>query len=460
VKSRIIVIGGGVTGLCAGHYLQRAYGPDQVLVLEAGSRAGGQSGTTRADGFVCDWGPNGFLDREPLTLQWVDDLGLAGELRRANAAAAHRFILRDGRLQEVPLSPPAFLRSRLLSLRGRMRVLCEPWIPRRTDPTAESLWHFAARRIGREAADFMIDPMASGIFGGDAKRLALTHCFPKMAEMEAQYGSLFRAMRAKKRQKKTVSAAGPAGTLTSFAEGIGHLCEVAADRLGDCLVLHTPVTNLVRLKDGYRVETDSDSTFKAHGVVVALPAYAASELTSGLDAPLSAALAAIPYAGIVVLCTGYRREKVKHNLNGFGFVAPRNQGVRVLGCIWTSSVFAGRAPDGWVQLRTMYGGATDSDAVNLSDRALLDLLHHEVEPLLQIDGSPEFVQIHRWPRGIPQYTLDHGDRLAAVEAAERRYPGLAFAGNAYRGVGLNDCVVSAHRAVEILTATPGLTPRD
>jgi oxygen-dependent protoporphyrinogen oxidase len=207
---------------------------------------------------------------------------------------------------------------------------------------------------------------------------------------------------------------------------------------------------LQRTQAGYRLETDPGPAIDAGAVVVALPSYAASAITTDFDTALSEALGTIPYANIVVLCTGYRREKVGHDLNGFGFVVPRNQKKRVLGCIWTSSIFAGRAPEGWVQLRTMYGGYTDQEIINLTDKELLSLLKEEVESLLRVDGAPEFVQIYRWPRGIPQYVQDHGARLAQIEKAEQRHPGLAFAGNAYRGVGLNDCVLSAHRAVERL----------
>jgi oxygen-dependent protoporphyrinogen oxidase len=452
-RVKAAIIGSGVTGLCAAHYLASALGRENILLIESSEHAGGQTRTDFIDGFSCDRGPNGFLDREPATLQWIADLGLSEQLMRANEAAAHRFILKNGRLIEVPLSPPRFLTSPLLSPLGRARVLCEPLIPARRGNGPESLWQFAARRIGKEAADMMVDPMASGIFGGDARQLSLAHCFPKMAEMERDYGSLFRAMLAKRKQKKNVSAAGPAGTLTSFDQGIGFLPDEAAKQLSDRIRLSMRVAKLTAKSGGYQLTTDAGPEIKAESVVVALPAYAASSITRDFDAELSSALAEIPYADIAVLCTGYRREKVRHDLNGFGFVVPRNQNKRVLGCIWTSSVFPNRAPEGWVQLRTMYGGYTDPGVLKLTDNELLELLKSEVEGLLGIEGAPEFVKVYRWKLGIPQYTLDHGDRLSRIKAAESRHPGLVFAGNAYRGVGLNDCVLSAHRAVNILTVS-------
>jgi len=368
---------------------------------------------------------------------------------QADEAAAHRFILRDGRLIEIPLAPPRFLTSPILSVPGRLRVLGEPLVKSKTTPT-ESLWGFGARRIGREAADFMIDPMASGIFGGNSRELSLAACFPRMAEMEREHGSLFRALMAKRKEKKGASAAGPAGRLTSFAAGIGYLPEQAEQNLSCTIKKGTRVTGLERHHGGYRVRL-GDETIDAEAVVVCLPAYGAVEITRELDADLSTTLSEIPFANMVVLCTGYRREHVGHDLNGFGFLVPSNQNQRMLGCIWTSSVFPGRSPEGWVQLRTMFGGASDPDAVNMSDRELIDLFKKEVGSLTAIIDDPEFVQLFRWPRAIAQYNIGHLERVERIEAAEDRCPGLVFAGNSYRGVGLNDCVVSAHRAVQRIT---------
>ena len=448
-EAGVIVVGGGVTGLCAAHYLAEEVGRDRVLVLEGSDYVGGQTRTDRINGFTCDWGPNGFLDREPATLRWIEALGIGDQLVRCDEAAARRFILKDDRLHEV-VGPPRFFLSSLLSLRGRARLCCEPLVRPKRDDTPESIWAFAARRIGREAADLMVTPMASGVFGGDAKGLSMAHCFPRMVAMERDYGGLVRALIAKRRKDKTVSPLGPRGTLTSFERGIGFLPETLSQLLADRIRARTRVTRLTRRDHSWRVETDTGAAFTAQAVVVALPAHAATAITVGLDADLSGALGAIPYADLAVVCTGYPREKVGHELRGFGFLVPRNQGRRVLGCLWTSSIFGHRAPDNWVHLRTMYGGATDPEAVHLSDAELLELLEREVHPALRIDVAPEFASIYRHGRGIPQYTLRHGACLDAIAAGERRRAGLVFAGNAYRGVGLNDCVASAHGAIERL----------
>ncbi len=441
-----------MSGLCAAHYLRKRFDTDAVTVLEAADAPGGTARTDRADGYVCEWGPNGFLDKEPKTLEWIDELGLSDRLVRANEAAARRFIYRYGNLHELK-PPPGFLLKPPLTIRGRLRLLGEPLIPAKRDDDPESIWEFARRRIGRDAADTLVSPMVSGVYGGDAKKLSLVHCFPRMAEMERTYGGLFKAMRALK--KSGASAMGPGGTLTSFREGIAVLPETAAKQLGGGLRLNTPVTALRPEGGGYAVETANGETFHAGAVVVATPTYAAAEFCADMGKDLVNALRNTAYAGITVVCTGYERAQVAHDLEGFGFLVPRVEGPRILGCLWTSSLFPNRAPEGHVLLRTMIGGYTDPEAVQLSDGALLDLVQLEVGKMLGISGEPKFVRVFKHPRGIPQYLLGHGLRLKAIEEAERHNPGVMFAGNAYRGVSLNDCVVSAHRAVEGVSGVVG-----
>lgn len=448
-----VVVGGGVSGLCAAHLLRRARGPGSVRVIEADPVPGGTARTELAEGYTCEWGPNGFLDREPKTLAWVEELGLGPRLVRANAAAARRFIYRGGRLHELR-PPPAFLLGPPLSVRGRLRLLCEPLIRAKRNDAPETVHDFAARRIGREAAEILVGPMVAGIFGGDAKILSLEHCFPRMAAMERDHGGLFRALRAKRRDTPGASPMGPGGTLTCLDGGMGTLIGVAAAALGGDLRLGVGATVIRREGGGFAVETTAGEALRADQVVVATPAHAAAGIVRPLSQHAASALAAIPYAGIAVVCAGYRRDSVAHDLHGFGFLVPRDEGLRLLGCIWTSSLFPGQAPEGHVLLRTMIGGSTDPEAARLPPAELAAIAQRELAPLLGIREAPVFSRVFAWERGIPQYTLGHGLRLKAIEALEDEYPGLAFAGNAYRGVGVNDCVVSAHRAVERL-GVPG-----
>jgi protoporphyrinogen/coproporphyrinogen III oxidase len=445
-----IIVGGGISGLCAGEHLSRVWGKEAVSVLEADSEPGGYARTDKTAGFLLDWGPNGFLSREPLMLEWIADLGISHRLIEANQNAARRFIVRGGRLIEL-VPPPRFLLSPALSVRGRLRLLWEPMVPQRQSDAPESIWDFAARRIGPEAADFLVSPMVSGVFGGNAAELSLAHAFPRMAAMEREHGSLFKALKAKKKENPGATPMGPGGTLTTFDEGIAVLGTTAAQQLGGAMssgvkALRAELTDA----KGFRVFRDDDETIESEGLVIATPPHAAAPLLAEIAPEAAKALASIKCCNITVVCTAYPREKVGHNMEGFGFLIPRKEGMRSLGCIWTSSVFPHQAPEGWVLLRTMIGGASDPEAVDLSDEELLAVVTKEIHPLLRIDGGPELVQVFRHRHAIPQYGLDHDKILTAVAEAERALPGLVFAGNAYRGVGLNDCVVSAVRAVRHL----------
>lgn len=444
---RILVIGGGVSGLCAAYYLAKYYKPENVRLIEGAAHFGGTACTDRMDGFVCEWGPNGWLDREPKMKQWIKDLGLAEKTITANAAAEKRFLLRDGKLLAIQ-PPPGFLLTAPLSLRGKLRLLREPFVSRRKEEGPESVWSFAARRVGEEAADMLVSPMVSGVFAGDAKKLSVEHAFPSLAKMEQEHGSLLKGMKAAVAERKP----GLTGMLTSFPGGIHTLVETAVAALGDVARCNEAAVKMEYREGKYIVETSQGNTWRCDGVVLCVPAFVGARLMSTMDKRQAAALGEIPYAPVLVFCAGFRREDIEHDLNGFGFLVPRSEPVRALGCLWSSSIFTPRAPEGYVLMRVMYGGATDPKAVELSDRDLLAQFTRDCGALLKIKKQPEFGRIYRHARGIPQYDLNHGERMRTFDYGERQFPGLLYGGNSQRGVGLNDCVVNAHRCVEALKA--------
>ena len=451
-EKQVIVIGAGISGLCCTHRLIDSLGAEHVLCLEAGSRAGGHIQSETTDGFICDEGPNGFLDKEPATLAWIESLGISDELIQANESAAKRFLMLRDQLVEIK-PPPGFLLSPALSIRGRLRLLREPFIPRRYGDTPESVWDFAARRIGAEAADNLVSAMVLGVYGGDAKKLSLAHCFPRMAEMEREHGSLIKAMRASRRSNSSGSSqggpAGPGGTLTTFRSGIGRLTDRAAEVVGDSLRLNVPVTAISKSDDGrFNVVTNDGASYVSDRLICAVPAHVAVGLFAVFAPALSVSLSRVQTEPIAVVCTGHDRETVPHSMDGFGFLVPPNQGKDVLGCIWTSSVFDDFAPDDRVYLRTMIGGAIHPEYVEQSDEALLEYVRNDVFPQMGIETDPEFVKIYRHARGIPQYGLDHGEVLEAVSKAEAAHPGLHFTGNSFYGISMNDCVKHAFEVTE------------
>ncbi len=322
------------------------------------------------------------------------------------------------------------------------------------------MFDFAARRIGRAAAETFVDPMVSGVFGGLARELSLPACFPVMREMEMQYGGLVKAMVARqlekrRSQKKTGRAekttggpAGPSGRLTSFKTGLDVLTQCLGNKLGTIIKRNQTAVQIQRREDGWDIIDQNGITARARQVVIACPTYTAASMFLDFDRGISAALNAFPYAPIIVVASGHRREDVIHPLDGFGFLIPRSQKIRTLGSIWTSSIFSERAPEGYIQFRSMLGGAGDTSVNGLSDEQLWNTLKRELDPLIGIRNDPHLLQIYRWERGIPQFTLGHRERRACLERLIERHPGLFVVGNAYYGVSLNECIKMAYRVSE------------
>ncbi len=451
-----LIVGGGISGLTVAYASRLRKQPESCELWECSDRVGGTIGTDRVDGYSIDWGPNGFLDREPLTLRLVDELGLRGQLEPASPKSAKRFIVKRGKLYPVPLTPAKMLATGLLSPLEKARVFCEPFIPGRRGNGDESVFDFAARRIGRAAAETFVDPMVSGIYGGLARELSLPSCFPIMREMETRYGGLVKALIARQLEKrrshskangarkKTGGPAGPAGHLTSFKSGLDLLIQQLEIQLGTIIRKNRQIAWVRRNEDAWEIADQTGLIVRTRRLIIACPAYAAAALLKSFDPELSQAFGEIPYAPIVVVATGHRRQDVNHPLDGFGFLIPRTQGMRTLGSIWTSSIFEDRAPEGYVQFRSMLGGAGDSSIMEFSDEQLWRILRQELDPLIGIKEDPAFIRVYRWELGIPQFTLGHRERRARLEHLVARHSGLSIVGNAYYGVSLNDCVKMAY----------------
>jgi oxygen-dependent protoporphyrinogen oxidase len=431
------IVGAGISGLACAFELCTA--GHEVVVFEQGDRVGGNIRTEVDDGYVVEWGPNGFLDNVPETLDLVRRIGLKDRLQVSSEAARTRYLYRRGRLLELPMKPPCFFTSPLLSPLGRARVILEPLAHRRPrhDETVHS---FARRRIGREAADVLVQAMVSGVFAGDARNLSLRSTFPKMHGMEREHGSLLRALIAR-RKAGGGGPAGPGGTLTSFAGGMSDLTYRLAHGLGKRLRLRTPVEAVVPVQGGYRLEGPGDT---ADVVVLSAPAWEASPMVAPVSARAAELLGGIPGAPIVVVATAYDEAALGGPPRGFGFLAPRGEGLRILGCLWTSSIYPEtRAPRGKVLLRTMVGGALDPAAVDLGDQELLDLVAGELRRSMGLTAEPERHWVFRHPRGIPQYVPGHGKRLAEVARELADHPNLKLAGNSYRGISVNAVIAEA-----------------
>jgi protoporphyrinogen/coproporphyrinogen III oxidase len=439
---RIAIIGGGISGLSLAFFLLEKNPHLDLLVFESGQRPGGKIWTEKTDGFLCEGGVNGFLDNRPRTLELSEKV--SAEPLRSNDASRKRFIFSGGRLRRLPESPPAFFASGLMSLAGKLRIAAEVIIPGNPGED-ETLAAFARRRLGREAYEKLIDPMASGIYAGNPETLSLRACFPKVHDLEKRYGGLIKGMLRLQREKKRQGSsekvgAGPGGILTSFSGGMGVLVDAIRDRLGDRLKLGSKVTGIDKKGGGYSLFFADGSSSDADTVVSASPAYAVSEMVKDLDKKLSGLVAEIPYPSLSVVCLGYRKEKIKMSVDAFGFLIPSRENRRILGTLYDSSIFPGRAPEGYVLLRSMVGGARASSLALEEDSRLIDMVKRELSDIMGIRSDPDFVRVYKHELAIPQYLVGHLERLRNIDLMLQRHKYLYLTGNAYRGIGVNDCI--------------------
>jgi oxygen-dependent protoporphyrinogen oxidase len=456
----IAIVGGGISGLSLAFELRNRGA--SVVLFEAASRVGGTIQSTVHEGFITEAGPNGFLDREPATRTLAAALGLTDRMRAADSAAKRRFIYTRGALREVPSSPPAFLKSDILPFGARLRVAGELFTRRSKDLENETLAAFARRHLGRTAAQVLVDAMQAGIFAGNSEKLSLAATFPKMAELERDHRSLILAMLRLQRQRQGTGAAtetaGPSGTLCSFEGGLEALTRTLGEKLGAAIRRNMDVRAIFRAGTGWRLEASSNGRVErvdADHLVLAVPSYVASRLLQPIDAALALELEGIEYAPICVAHLGYPRTEAAVP-NGFGFLVPAQERLHILGAIFISSIFPWRSEGNRTLLTCMLGGARRPDLFNVEDRELLSAVRADLKHTVGLSEAPSFHRIVRWRRGIPQYNVGHLARLRRIDEAVSRLPGLALTGNAYRGVGLNDCIRnSATLAAQLLQSAAG-----
>ncbi|WP_420840464.1 protoporphyrinogen oxidase [Archangium primigenium] len=451
---RVVVIGGGISGLVlAQGLLARGVG---VTLLEAGARPGGNIQTRHHAGFTTEAGPNSFLDKEPTLRALAARLGIEERIRTADPAAKRRYLYTGGRLRALPASPPALLRSDVLPWSAKLRMLREPF----TAPAPggdESLADFGRRHVGEAATRVLVDAMQTGIYAGDLEALSVAACFPQVAALEKQHRSLLVGM--VRAQKARRAAPPPAtglpattGAVASFDGGLGVLVDALAGALGPALRTGTRAVALRREGPAWRVTAEhagQREEWEADQVVLAVPAHGAASLVRPLDAALAERLEGIVYAPIAVVHLGFAPGAVPPP-DGFGFLVPAAEKRRVLGVIHVSSTFPWRTEGGRVLYTCLIGGATRPDLVALDEAALVTLAREELRLMAGVTAEPVLTEAIRWPRGIPQYNRGHLERLAAIDAALTHLPGLTLTGNAYRGVGLTDCVRDATARVDAL----------
>jgi protoporphyrinogen/coproporphyrinogen III oxidase len=447
----VVIVGAGISGLSAAYRLQDSIADADLAVLEQAGRPGGTTWTLREAGFQLEIGPNGFLDSKPTTAQLCRDAGLGEQLvAGSEAARKNRYLFLGHGLEPLPAGLGALLRTRLLSWRGKLGLLTEPWRGRPADAGDESIDAFARRRAGAEVAATFADALVTGIYAGDPALLSLPACFPRVAALERDYGSVVKGfLRSAKRRRAEAAARGEpyrrGGQMWSFAGGLRVLVETLAARLKRPPVYGVAVRSIRRSATGrgWDVYGDGNEAWHADAVVLTCPAYRQAELLADAAPEIAAEIAAIAYNRVAVVGLGYRRDDVPGPLDGFGFIAPGRTRRDLLGVQWCSSIYPGRAPDGAVLLRAMCGGWHRAEMLDWPDDRLLGAVRAELRAAMGVTAEPVFHRVIRWDRAIPQYHVGHLDRVARIERQLGRHPGLFLGGNAYHGVALNDCTEQA-----------------
>ncbi|MBI5187885.1 MAG: protoporphyrinogen oxidase [Nitrospirae bacterium] len=434
---RLTIIGGGISGLSLSYFLLEREPSLDIIILESEKRAGGKIWTDKANGFLCESGVNGFLDNKPKTLELAAELLL--KPLRSNDASRRRFIYSEGKLHLLPESPLSFFTSNLISPLGRLRIIYEIFVPK-GNKDDETLADFARRRLGREAYEKLIDPMASGIYAGDPEVMSLKSCFPRIHELEMNYGSLIRAM-----IKLKKVGPGPGGVLTSFYDGIETLIISLKGFLGDRVRLGAKVLSVEKKGDNYIAHLSDNLRVETEVLVIASPSYAASEMLRDFDRGLSSILSGISYPSLSVICLGFKKEKIQKSLDGFGFLVPNRERRKILGTLWDSSIFPNRAPEGYVLLRSMVGGVRASELAMHDENKLINIVMDELMEIMDIKAQPDFAKVYRHERAIPQYSPGHSNRLRTIDGILSKYRGLYLTGNAYRGISVNDCIENSYR---------------
>lgn len=450
----IVVIGAGIAGLTAAHTLKNA--GYRVLILERSARAGGFIQSERHQDFLCETGPNTFLQSAKPLLSLASKLGIDSDLVQSAPEHNRRYLFKDGRLQELGMNPFKFLKSPLLSLRGKLRLFWEPFAKAPPEDKDESVADFVTRRVGAEILTTIVDPMVSGIIAGDTKQLSMAAAFPKVVAMERQHKSLFGAMRAMitKRKSKDAKNGKPKMGLLSFKDGMGTFSAALANSLKEDLWCDAHVEKVTRRADHqWEVQFghhDGNFVQEAAAVIIAAPAYTAAALLSPILPDIVTPLSAIPYAPITVIHLGYRNSDITNMKPGFGFLIPRSEKVRLLGSIWSSQIYPNRAPKDHLLMTLMYGGATDPEITEISDNDLVKQVHDDLKTTMGIDARANFVNICRHGRAIPQYTIGHLSRIDNIRTILKTQPGLFVTGNYLTGYSVSDSIQNAtHAATEI-----------
>ena len=447
---RVVIIGGGISGLSTAWYLAKAGVPSTIL--ESRPRLGGVIQTEHVDGCTIEAGPDSFISAKPAAMELITELGLAGDVIGSNDHLRKTYIRKNGRLVPMPdglmMMVPTrilpLLTTGLLSWGTKFRMGMELFHAPKPRAGDESVAEFIEEHYGAEAVDYLAEPLLSGIYGGNPREMSVTSVLPRFMDLAAKYGSLTRgvlAMRA-----KAQSNSQPAPLFRTLKGGLGQMIEALAAAIqGHAEVRQARAQTVERAGAGFRVRIDG-GWLEADRVVVACEAHSASGLLAGVDGRLAELLGTVPYSSSMTVALGFDAAGFQPRPDGHGFLVPKKERRRLLGCTWVGMKFPFRVPEDKIVARCFLGGMEDADVLQESDDAIIDTVTQELREIAGVTAAPRFARVFRWPRSMAQYPVGHPQRLAEMEARARAIPGLSLAGNAYQGIGIPDCIRMGRQA--------------
>ncbi|MBE0645003.1 MAG: protoporphyrinogen oxidase [Bacteroidetes bacterium] len=452
-----IILGAGISGLTCAYLLQKR--GQRVLLLEKAPRFGGAIRSAREGEWLIEAGPNSTLETNPMLTELIRDAGVEEQKLYASDASKNRYILRDGALTPLPMTPPAFFKTKLFSLSAKLGLFKEPFIAPSKPDAQESVAEFVKRRLGQEFLDYAINPFVAGVYAGDPELLSVRAAFPKLFELEQKYGGLIKGqIKGAKERKKSKEESKQSARMFSFLDGMQTLTDALANAItekrhsADILsVTELAGDDASRFTVRY-AHDGAEMDVTADAVIIAAPAAAAGALSKDIAPEITAVLEEIPYPPVAEVITGFTPTPGMNPMEGFGFLIPKVEKRRILGTIFSSTIFRKRAPEGRVHLTTFIGGMRQPEEALRSDEEIAQTALSEQHALLGTPMKPDFIHVTSWKHAIPQYVHGHLERMRAIDEVEAAHPGLYYCANYRGGISVGDCVKSAHGVVDQITA--------
>ncbi|TSA25569.1 MAG: protoporphyrinogen oxidase [Ignavibacteriales bacterium] len=460
-KKKITILGAGISGLATAYWLNKDR--FDVQILEANGKPGGSMETSFENGFLVDYGPNSGLETTPLIRQLVYEIGLSNEMVYANESSNKRYILRNGKLHALPTSPPALIKSNLFSLRGKIRLACEPFIGKSNDGYYQSMAEFVRRRLGQEFLDYAIDPFVSGVFAGDPNKLSVKSAFPKLYRLEEVYGGLVKGMiKGARERKKRAEQSKQNAKMFSFINGMQSFPMAIAKKLEGKILYGSRVKSVERRVQSVESENGKwKVTFEKDGkiheiisdyVLSTIPVYEASKIFSGLDEEFSKHDDDIYYPPVMVLYLGFKKEQIGQPLDGFGYLIPSKEKKIFLGAIWSSTIFPNRCEEDKAAFTLFVGGARSPHLFGMDKEELTNKVLNEFKEIMKISGDPIFVNSKIWQKAIPQYNIGYIEHENYFDRFESKNPGIFLSGNYRGGISVGDCVKNSETVYKKIIA--------